>query len=111
MDAQRLTSEGASRPLSVPAGSCLDDAGVCFLPGFRFWRGARAAGGLIGGTRQAAVYLPLPLALAYPQVTCMSILSKLTMTSPAAFVLRWDVSWATKCEPSLAVRLKVLVEC
>src|SRR6266550_3429572 len=38
MDAQRLTSEEASRPLSVPAGSCLDDAGVCFLPGFRFWR-------------------------------------------------------------------------
>ncbi len=44
MDAQRLTAEGASRPLSVPAGSCLDDAGVCFLPGFRFWRGARAHG-------------------------------------------------------------------
>src|SRR5436305_1394474 len=38
MDAQRLTSEGANRPLSVPAGSCLDDAGACFLPGFRFWR-------------------------------------------------------------------------
>jgi hypothetical protein len=38
MDAQRLTSEGASRPLSVPAGSSLDDVGVRFLPGFRFWR-------------------------------------------------------------------------
>jgi hypothetical protein len=38
MDGQRLTAEGASRPLSVPAGSYLDDAGVCFLPGFRFWR-------------------------------------------------------------------------
>jgi hypothetical protein len=39
MDAQRLTAEGASRPLSVPAGSYLDDEGVCFLPGF-------ASGGL-----------------------------------------------------------------
>jgi hypothetical protein len=32
MDAQRLTAEGASRPLSVPAGSSLDDESVCFLP-------------------------------------------------------------------------------
>jgi hypothetical protein len=39
MDARRLTTEGASRPLSVPAGSCLDDAGVRFLPSF-------ASGGL-----------------------------------------------------------------
>jgi hypothetical protein len=39
MDAQRLTTEGASRPLSVPAGSYLDDEGMCFLPAF-------ASGGL-----------------------------------------------------------------
>jgi hypothetical protein len=39
MDAQRPTAEGASRPLSVPAGSYLDDEGVCFLPAF-------ASGGL-----------------------------------------------------------------
>ena len=30
----RLTTEGASRPLSVPAGSYLDDERTCFLPAF-----------------------------------------------------------------------------
>jgi hypothetical protein len=33
-----------------------------------------------------------PVRLPYPQVICMSILSKLTMTSPEAFVLKWNVS-------------------
>jgi hypothetical protein len=33
-DARRLTTEGASRPLSVPAGSYLDDEGMSFLPAF-----------------------------------------------------------------------------
>ena len=34
MDAQRLTTEGASRPLSVPAGSYLDGERTRFLPAF-----------------------------------------------------------------------------
>ena len=50
MDARRLTTEGASRPLSVPAGSYLDDEGMCFLPAFasggRNWRSpSRPRGG------------------------------------------------------------------
>ncbi len=57
MDAQRLTAEGASRPLSVPAGSYLDDEGTCFLPavassGLRLHSPSRAPGGGAASTSQ-----------------------------------------------------------
>src|SRR4029077_559045 len=39
------------------------------------------------------------------------ILSKLTVTTCAAFVLRWNVSWASTCEPSVLVNVSVKVLC
>src|SRR5262245_31968552 len=44
-----------------------------------------------------------------PQLTVS--LSKLTVTTPPAFVLRWVSSWAVRREPSVPVRWKVLVSC
>jgi len=39
------------------------------------------------------------------------ILSKLTVTTCAAFVLTWNVSWTSTCEPSVLVNVRVKVLC
>ena len=56
--------------------------------------------------------LPIPWSLAYPpQLKFELILSKLTVTTPAALVLRWAVSCATTCEPSVLVNVRLKVSC
>src|SRR5947208_14452912 len=64
-------------------------------------------------SRQPARPPALPaVAWAYPpQLKFELILSKLTVTTPAALVLRWAVSCTTKCKPSVPARWKVLVKC
>src|SRR5439155_8792217 len=76
-------------------------------------RASSAAAGLTQGRRQKRTGVPLKGTRQAPVLACPArgplgypaqltlILSKLTVTTPAALVLRWVVSCTMTCEPSV----------